>query len=170
MAKQTWIIGGGAIGALLAIAVVGGWYLFLRDDAPPAVNLADAVAAAATAETVEAGTETAEPSHEATAEPAPSGTPDASTIATPTPTPGSLDVSEVGLVGEWALAADAESFVGYRVQEELARIGAATAVGRSSDLSASLSFEGTTITAVEVEANLGALQSDDNRRDRALRN
>ena len=151
MTTRTRIIGGGAVGALLVVALVGGWYLFIRDDAPAAVNLVDAVAAAT-------GGETPEASVDATEEPWQSGT----------AAPSSPDVGEVGLVGDWALVAGADSFVGYRVQEELARIGAATAVGRTSDLSASLSFDGTAITAVEVEANLAALRSYDNRRDRTL--
>jgi polyisoprenoid-binding protein YceI len=61
------------------------------------------------------------------------------------------------------------SFVGYRVQEQLAGIGANTAVGRTPNVSGTLTLSGTTITAVEVTGNLFTLQSDDDRRDRSLR-
>ena len=61
------------------------------------------------------------------------------------------------------------SFVGYRVQEQLAGIGANTAVGRTPNVSGNLTLSGTTITAVDVTANLFTLQSDDDRRDSSLR-
>ena len=61
------------------------------------------------------------------------------------------------------------SFVGYRVQEQLAGIGANTAVGRTPNVSGNRTLSGTTITAVDVTANLFTLQSDDDRRDSSLR-
>ena len=61
------------------------------------------------------------------------------------------------------------SFVGYRVEEELANIGAATAVGRTPDVTGSVTFDGTTVTAVEMTADLTTLQSDNDRRDGQLR-
>jgi polyisoprenoid-binding protein YceI len=61
------------------------------------------------------------------------------------------------------------SFVGYRVQEQLASIGANTAVGRTPDVSGSLTLSGTTITTAEITANLQTLKSDDDRRDGQLR-
>jgi polyisoprenoid-binding protein YceI len=61
------------------------------------------------------------------------------------------------------------SFVGYRVQEELASIGAQEAVGRTPDVTGSLTIAGTTITTVDVTADLTTLQSDDDRRDGQLR-
>jgi polyisoprenoid-binding protein YceI len=60
------------------------------------------------------------------------------------------------------------SFVGYRVEEELANVGAATAVGRTPEVGGSLTLEGTTITAVEITADLSTLQSDNNMRDGQL--
>lgn len=60
------------------------------------------------------------------------------------------------------------SFVGYRVQEELANVGAATAVGRTPDVTGSLVLEGSTVTSVEIEADLTTLQSDNDMRDGQL--
>jgi polyisoprenoid-binding protein YceI len=60
------------------------------------------------------------------------------------------------------------TFVGYRVREELANIGATEAVGRTSDVTGSLTIEGTTVTKAEITADLTTLQSDSNNRDRQL--
>ena len=77
--------------------------------------------------------------------------------------------ADAGLVGRWEVLADGSSFAGYRVEEELARIGATTAVGRSTVLTGSLVFDGDAITEVVIEVDLTALVSDDSRRDGALR-
>ncbi len=61
-----------------------------------------------------------------------------------------------------------DSFVGYRVQEQLASIGANTAVGRTPKVSGSLTVTGTQVTAATITADLTALQSDDDRRDGQL--
>ena len=74
------------------------------------------------------------------------------------------------LAGAWALAEDGESFVGYRIGETFADIGTATAVGRTSELSAELDFDGARITRVVITADLRTLRSDQSRRDQALRN
>ncbi len=68
-----------------------------------------------------------------------------------------------------SLADGSGSFVGYRVQEQLASIGGNSAVGRTSDVPGSLTLQGTTITAVEVTAHLSTLTSDDDRRDGQLK-
>lgn len=73
------------------------------------------------------------------------------------------------LAGAWTLAEDGESFVGYRIGETFADIGTATAVGRTSDLSAELDFDGAQITRVVITADLRTLRSDQSRRDQALR-
>jgi polyisoprenoid-binding protein YceI len=62
------------------------------------------------------------------------------------------------------------NFVGYRIQEKLASIGANTAVGRTPKVTGSLTIAGTKVTAVDITADLTALQSDDNQRDNQLRN
>lgn len=57
------------------------------------------------------------------------------------------------------------TFVGYRVEEELANIGANIAIGRSPDVDGRVVFDGTRIVEAEVTADLTRLESDDNRRD-----
>jgi polyisoprenoid-binding protein YceI len=80
-----------------------------------------------------------------------------------------------GLAGTWkvdtsigSLADSTDSFVGYRVQEQLASIGANTAVGRTPNVSGMLTISGTQLTAATISADLTALQSDDQRRDGQL--
>ena len=73
------------------------------------------------------------------------------------------------LAGPWTLSARGESFVGYRIDEELANIGATTAVGRTGEITATLEFDGAAITAVEIVADLRTLRSDQSFRDGALR-
>ena len=73
------------------------------------------------------------------------------------------------LAGTWTLSEQGESFVGYRIGEELAQIGTTTAVGRTSEIVANLQFDGSAITSVEITADLRTLQSDQSFRDGALR-
>ena len=73
------------------------------------------------------------------------------------------------LAGTWTLSGQGTSFVGYRIGEELANIGTTTAVGRTSDIEATLEFDGVMITSVNIVADLRTLTSDQSFRDGALR-
>lgn len=55
------------------------------------------------------------------------------------------------------------------MDEELAGVGANEAVGRTDDVSGSMTIEGNEITAVDVEVDMTTLVSDRDRRDNALR-
>ena len=79
-----------------------------------------------------------------------------------------IDPGEV-VEGDWLVVADGSSFVGYRVQEELASIGAKTAVGRTPAVEGGFTVSAGTVTAMEITADLTGLESDDSRRDGALR-
>jgi polyisoprenoid-binding protein YceI len=146
-----------ALGVGLAVlaAIAGGtWYLFLRAPAPSAVALGAEPAPTASA--------TAEPTETADAAP-----PDATATADAE--------APAGLDGTWTVDATVGSFedfsgtfVGYRVQEELVGIGAATAVGRTPDATGSLTLDETSITEASFEANLTTLQSDSGMRDGQL--
>ncbi len=137
----------GLAGLLLAIVAGGAfgiWYLFLRP-APPAAVALPSIPVSSPGSSAAASAE-----------------PGASTAA------GALD-------GTWqvdptvgSFADFSGSFGGYRVQEELASIGAQEAVGRTADVTGSLTISGTTIQAVEATADLTTLKSDDDRRDGQL--
>ena len=101
-----------------------------------------------------------------------SSQPAASVGALPT---GAASTLSGGIDGSWADDASIGSFsdfsgswVGYRVDETLAGNKANTAVGRTPDVTGTLTLTGTKITAVEVTANVQTLQSDDNKRDGQL--
>jgi polyisoprenoid-binding protein YceI len=155
--RNRWLVVGlGAILiALLAGGAMGFSYLFLREPAPAAVGLSTA------SPTPTDAPATTDPS----ADPASSAT-----TAT-----GSSTTSGAGLDGTWNVDSSigsfsdfSGSFVGYRVDEELANVGAATAVGRTPDVTGSLTLEGTTVTAVDITADLSTLQSDKSQRDGQL--
>ena len=71
--------------------------------------------------------------------------------------------------GTWTLLPD-DSFVGYRVREQLAFLPAPNdAVGRTSAVEGSLQIDGFEVTATTVTADLAQLQSDEARRDFTIR-
>jgi len=125
-------------------------YLYLRPAPPAAVGLA----------TESPGSGSGGPA--ATIGSLPSG-------ATQTLGPGGLD-------GTWTIdpaigsfSDFSDSFVGYRVDETLASNKANTAVGRTWQVTGTLTLAGSSISAVDVTANLQKLTSDDGRRDGQLR-
>lgn len=137
--------------ALIVVAVLGGaalWYVFFRPSGPPPVSLGSMVPATA----------------------APVG----SAAVGPGASAGTGGSSGHTFEGVWTTDPSASStsgpatFVGYRVREELANIGATEAVGRTSDVTGSLTIEGTTVTEGEFTADLTTLRSDNGNRDRQL--
>jgi polyisoprenoid-binding protein YceI/nitrate reductase NapE component len=139
---------------LLAVAAVGGyglWFLFLQPGGPAAIA-------------------------DSSLPPVPTSAP-ASTqpSASTQPVASSKSGGSGGIDGTWnvdtsigSFADSTSSFVGYRVQEQLASIGANTAVGRTPNVSGSLTISGTQVTAATITADLTTLQSDDQRRDGQL--
>ena len=142
--------------AVLAAAAAGAWYLFLRPAAPAEVALAAVPTAAPTDEATEAPA-TKEPAAAESAAPAAS----AAAAAGPDGT-WTVDQS-IGSFSDFS-----SSFVGYRVTEELVGIGTATAVGRTPDVTGTLTLAGWTITEATFEADLTTLQSDSGMRDGQL--
>jgi polyisoprenoid-binding protein YceI len=145
---------------VLAAAALGVWYLFFRPAGPAPVSLGASPAASA------AATQVAEASADPPADPT-------TGPASADPTTGSA--TSDGIAGTWSIDPSvgsfddfSGSFVGYRVQEELASVGATTAVGRTPDVTGSMTVDGTTITAAEFTADLTTLQSDEGNRDRQL--
>ncbi len=158
--------------AAIAIVAVGAWYFFLRDDAPPPPTLQSAVSSVQQTSTPSptAAPATSTPDTTATATATATGTATSTPTATATATeePAAAATWPDDPTGEWVISAEGDSFVGYRVNEELASVGAFTAVGRTRGVTGSMTFDGAAITSVEIEADLTRLASDDSRRDRAL--
>lgn len=63
------------------------------------------------------------------------------------------------------LEASAGSFVGYRIDEELANVGATQAVGRTPAVGGGLTVDGSRITDAVVEGELSEMRSDRPQRD-----
>ena len=153
--RRSWprVLGILVVFAAAAALALGAWYLFGRPAAPSAVGLGS-LSTASPAAPSDAGTP---------ATPAPSVDPGASAAA-----PASLDGTWTVDTSIGSFSDFTSSFVGYRVQEELAGVGAATAVGRTPDVAGSLTLDGASITAVEITADLTTLQSDSSMRDGQL--
>tara|TARA_Y100001970_G_scaffold289528_1_gene420224 strand:+ start:6307 stop:7080 length:774 start_codon:yes stop_codon:yes gene_type:complete len=71
--------------------------------------------------------------------------------------------------GSFSFEESTGSFVGFRVKEELAKIGAVTAVGRTDQVAGELSIDGSEIQTVSVSADLSSIVTNDSRRDSAAR-
>lgn len=181
-----------AAGLLVIVALIGGIWWFLRDDAPDEVSLDDAVRAAsatvapattadAVTVTTDAGATTAvtsvaaDTTTDTTAAATTGDTTDASTATT-----GATGSSEAAATagddpsGTWDIDPDfgefdyesaTGSFVGFRIEEELRGIGSTTAVGRTGDVTGSITIEATTLTAAEFEVDLTTITTNDSRRD-----
>jgi polyisoprenoid-binding protein YceI len=130
----------------VVVVAAAGWFLFIRSDAPPPVSLDAAVdQATSTTSADTAGT---------------TGQAESTTTTAAEPPAG-------GASGVWVVTAE-DSFVGYRVQEELSSIGAAEAVGRTSDVVGGMTIEGSNATAVLLEVDMSTLRSDSGQRDGQL--
>jgi polyisoprenoid-binding protein YceI len=70
---------------------------------------------------------------------------------------------------EWQVASGDPTFVGYRVREEFVTFGVVDAVGRTGEVSGSATVDGDTIQGATLETDMTTLQSDESRRDNALR-
>ena len=68
-------------------------------------------------------------------------------------------------IGEFNYEESTGTFVGFRVEEELQGLGSVTAVGRTPTVSGTLAIDGTTVTAVSIEADMSAITTNDGRRD-----
>jgi polyisoprenoid-binding protein YceI len=152
MTRSTKILGASALALIAVLALAGGafWYTFLRGDEPAAVSLNAAVQSIATT------TATASSQAGSAAETLEAG-------ATASTEGGTID-------GAWSIASTGESFVGYRVEEELASIGYTTAVGRTSTVTADVVIADGVLETASITADLTQLESDSDMRDRALTN
>jgi polyisoprenoid-binding protein YceI len=74
-----------------------------------------------------------------------------------------------GVAGNYALAADGTSFVGYRVREQLEFLEEPNeAVGRSVAVQGTMTINGAQVDAAQITADMTQLRSDNENRDRAI--
>lgn len=141
------VIVGGALAAVAIVLGAAGLFWFFSGDEPEAASV-DAALAKATvaASSTAAATAAATGAPSATASAAPSG----------------------DLAGTYQVVKGDTTFAGYRIKEVLSAIGANTAVGRTPDVTGSLTFDGKTITKTEITVSMAAIKSDDSRRDNFL--
>jgi len=131
------------LGGLVVLALLAGgiWWFFLRDDAPDAFDIEDAVAGALDTDDAQTGDD-----------------------------PPSPDTAPEGVEGTWTVGpGTGPSAAGFRVAEELASIGATEAVGRTEQVTGSLTIDGATVTDVSITVDMDSLRTDDARRDGRMR-
>lgn len=141
-----------AVCALAVLGVLGayGYILFIKDDAPAALDESD-LDAALGATTV--------PADSATTEPAATET---TTAAASDDTGAAAD----GVDGVWNITD--ESTLGYRVSEVLGGVDTEGA-GRTNQVTGTLTIEGTSATAAEFTVDMASVTSDESRRDGQFR-
>ena len=72
--------------------------------------------------------------------------------------------------GSFSFEEASGSFVGFRVKEELVKIGNITAVGRTDQVDGELAIQNGQLVSVSISADLSAIVTNDSRRDNAARN
>ncbi len=100
---------------------------------------------------------------------------DAATTATATPTETSTP--QEGLDGTWSVDTSigefsfedaTSSFAGFRIEEELATVGATTAVGRTPVVAGSFVLNGAIVSETIIEADMTGIVTNASRRDQAV--
>ncbi len=184
--SRRWVWASATI-ALLLFACLVLWLLFFRGSSASSVDTVEADVARQ-----EAIAEAAEANDEGQPAPATQATPvGQSTDEEPGPAESAppLDdgqndaAANVGaLDGEWSVDTSigtftddcltsvcGASFVGFRIDEELAGIGAKTVVGRTPGVSGTMQISGSSIVAATFVADMTSLTTDDPGRTSALR-
>ena len=153
MRTRTKVLLGVSAGTIAVLAVLGfaAWWFIFRDDAPPKVSLAGAL---------DSITATAAPGNGSSSGSTPSAS---ATGASPAAASGDLS-------GTWLPDTSQNGFLGYRVVEQLVRIGANTAVGRTSAVTGQVVIAGNTVNSATITADMTKLKSDNDQRDGQLRN
>ena len=164
---------------LIALAALAGWWFLLRDNAPPPPDMESAIQIASAAQLTSSTTTTTSVANTSTVVPttiSPTSTTEVPTTSAPTSTTQVLDLVETGgvagtwmvdtSIGSFGIDESTSSFVGFRIQEVLARgIGEVTAVGRTPLVDGTLNFIEGSLTKAEITADLTELRTDRSMRD-----
>jgi polyisoprenoid-binding protein YceI len=138
---------GAAVVVVVVLGALGaaGWWFFIRDDAPKAPSL-------------ETASKTLDEAGDGS-----SSSSDASSDASDLDGTWNVDTS-LGSFDKFT-----STYAGYRVKEQLAGIGAATAVGRTPDVSGSITIDGGKVSKGSFEVDMTTLKSDKDLRDNAIK-
>lgn len=144
--------------ALCAVAIIGvvvgyGYILFIKEDAPDALDAGDLDAALGADSETTVATEAPAATEAPTATEAP--------VATEAPTATEASATD-GVDGVWNISTD--STLGYRVSEVLGGVDTEGA-GRTNQVTGTLTIEGTAATAAEFTVQMATITSDSDRRD-----
>jgi polyisoprenoid-binding protein YceI len=165
-----------ALTATVVLVAGGAWWL-TRSDAPARVSLEAAVASVTTTSTTEPASSTTTVAAAADAsEASDTSATDVTTTTTPAAvaTPTTSTGAPSSLAGTWSVdtttgAFDYESatgsFAGFRIAEELAGIGATEAVGRTGDVTGTITVAGTKLTAARFTVDLTTITTNNSMRD-----
>lgn len=162
--KTRWIVGGGLVAVIVAVAAV--WFLFLRDDAPEEVSNVDANAQLdddlgnAAGDVEVPSTDPGNDSDDAATDDAPSSGAFDGTIN------GAWVIDDE--IGDFDFETASGSFAGFRVDEELT-VGAVVAVGRSGGVTGTVTIADGTLTGADVTVDMTTIVSNDARREGAIR-
>ena len=178
--KKKWLITGVLV--VLAAVVVALWLLFFRDDAPEAVSTEAGLEQlqedlAATDEDSDDApslsgddTDTDDTDTEVEADPEPADEQEAGLSADQSPSGGPANGTWTvdDEFGDFDFETASGSFAGFRVEEELT-VGEVTAVGRTGGVTGSLTIEDGTLAAAEITIDMTTIESNDGRRENAIR-
>ena len=178
--KKKWLITGVLV--VLVAVVVALWLLFFRDDAPEAVSTEAGLEqlqedlAATDDDSDDApslsgdDTDTDDTATEVEADPEPADEQEAGLSADQSPTGGPANGTWTvdDEFGDFDFETASGSFAGFRVEEELT-VGEVTAVGRTGGVTGSLTIEDGTLAAAEITIDMTTIESNDGRRENAIR-
>ena len=153
------VLGGGLVAVVVLAAAV--WFLFFRDDAPDAVDV-DAANAQLDEDLAAAAEETGAEDDSADE----GGADDAAPAGFDGDINGEWIVDDE--IGSFDFDTASGSFAGFRVDEELT-IGEVVAVGRSGNVTGSLTIDGGQLAAADITVDMTTIESNDSRRENAIR-
>ena len=178
---RRWLAAGAL--ALLVVVVAAFWFVFFRGDTPAPVSIGAGLEQLQE-DLASERDETPDPvpsgdGADSGSEPDPGPDPGSDPEPDPGPDPGSDPASPTGGAADGTWIVDDEfgefdfdtasgSFAGFRVDEELT-IGEVTAVGRTGGVTGSLTIDDGTLVAAEITVDMTTIESNDFRRENAIR-
>ncbi len=160
--KAKKIIGGIALIGVLAVG--GGLYMFFSGSEPEAVSLDAALETVTTDSTdAQSGDSDGDSSGDADGSAEDTTTDDASAGEDNGDITGVWNVDTDS--GDFDYESATGSFVGFRIEEELRTIGSTTAVGRTGDITGSITIDGTVLTEASFTVDMTTITTNDSMRD-----